>query len=1587
MLVVLWLHHFDAYSQISGTRDVCKFSQQTYSISASSIIGWYISGIAVPGVASNPKTISWNTTGNYVLECRYINTYFQSDTDTIHITVYPNPAPNVVQIENNGCLTALPSGREFGFTPPSGNCYNVCEGQLYNYIAIGFLGSSFSWNAYGNGSIFDDGNNKDSVQIRWEVPGQFNLKIVETTINGCKDTSYICIKVIPKPLACFQTIPLAVSDTVKVCLNAPVNFNDSCSFASSTSSISFRQWSLGDGSEYAGVGFLTHSYSSPGTYLVRYIIETNCRCRDTFTTVVLVHPSQGADIQCISTVCPDSVSVYYTNDTCDNPVWSVQNGTITGYSAQEDSITVQWGNGNSGFGVITLESGCEGGCPYPTQVAVPIVPTVAQISGKALVCQNEEVLYSVPFVPSTVYKWTVPAGVTAFSDTSQHKISIRWGNTGTYKLEVQFNNTFLDCAGSGIIEVTVAESTMGMGNAIYCLNDTVVSYPSSTLDNVWGIYTLPDTIEVDTVHAEYLNYGGLGAGKYLITMMPETGNYCNVPSMQEITVLPAVPLPVLPVDGEAYVCAGRIYTYTTSSTDDFYYLQWEAYHGNPAGGTGNTFDVIWSPPAPKDTLKVRQVMVDEPGCVSAWHKVVISPEELVLGIAGDTRPCANTVKPYTASIADGDWYEWKIIPSHLGSVVVNEHAHNPDIQWNHITSDSAAAAIRVIIHRCGIVDSVDRGVWVKKVPVVSFTVLPQPFCTEKTITCSTAAAGSAYDWDFGDGTTGSGGTTDKTYSNPGTYTIALTVTNPSGCIGSAVAYQTVNVFPAPAARLSSPDPLNRCGQGSWSNQLVVTLQNLNGSVFTYEFFSGSGNAGGDSDTTVSEFGTYYAVVTNDFGCSATTNTVTIYDCAGGGGCTPNGGIGFSYTRNCNTVTVTPSVTGSATYSNTNFDEPGSAGNTTSANPAVHTYSRAGYYHVVVTGSAPDVNPPYSACPVTATDVITVPIVPGFMPMYVCSTGNSIATKLVDTSTYLGALTYRWWIIDGVTSSGHADTLVSLLAAGSRVVTLVLTNGTDTCSVTDTITVPEATVASFIADTAVCEGTPVLFTNTSTGDVVGSVWDFGTFPASYSLLYSPAKTYTALSDFENNEVYLTVTDRYGCSSEFNRNVKVYKDKFKDRLVEINPYSITKCIGSLDTLRATTILHLSGNFSYHWNNGTTSSDTFLTPLTTGAYMVTVQDDKGCSKPSNIATVFYRSPPAAVIRGDTSVCLGTEIKLNSFQGHQYQYGWQHKLNGASAFANWSSGSPYIFSINPASLYYHNSQVKSFIIDPVSGCADTSAPVHIIVLNNPAAPAVSAAPNPACVDESPVTLVASGTPGGVYRWSNGTVNDSIIVTVAGTYTVTVADTNGCRASSSIAVHPGPDFAQLIFGCYTYCLGTVKLLQGPIAEAGTVYQWLKDGLPFNGQVPSAKDINVSQTGMYRLVMTTPAGCRDTSAPIDITFIPCPCDSLFIVDHEDCTGCIANDSVRYYVIELKVLVHEAAGGEIAVMSENLTITSDMYWNSNNPAQQPVAVVSGAWNSIHIEAIDFAPFETHPCILIQSEDGCFWYCFEPACGEDDDCNQN
>jgi PKD repeat protein len=146
---------------------------------------------------------------------------------------------------------------------------------------------------------------------------------------------------------------------------------------------------------------------------------------------------------------------------------------------------------------------------------------------------------------------------------------------------------------------------------------------------------------------------------------------------------------------------------------------------------------------------------------------------------------------------------------------------------------------------------------------------------------------TAYDWDFGDGTTGTGVSPTHTYAAAGTYTVTLTVVDDEGAISAPVS-TTATIDPAPANLPPTSDPngpyTGTAGQpvsfdGSGSSD-------PDGSIVTYDWDFGDGNTGtGVSPThTYAAPGSYLVTLTvTDDGTpaeSATTTTTATIEEAG-----------------------------------------------------------------------------------------------------------------------------------------------------------------------------------------------------------------------------------------------------------------------------------------------------------------------------------------------------------------------------------------------------------------------------------------------------------------------------------------------------------------------------------------------------------------------------------------------------------------------------------------------------------------------------------------------------------------------------------
>ena len=133
----------------------------------------------------------------------------------------------------------------------------------------------------------------------------------------------------------------------------------------------------------------------------------------------------------------------------------------------------------------------------------------------------------------------------------------------------------------------------------------------------------------------------------------------------------------------------------------------------------------------------------------------------------------------------------------------------------------------------------------------------------------------AYEWDFGDGTTGSGEQVSHTYAQAGTYTVTHTARTNGGCQNEVT--QTVNVYAMPVP-VATAEPYSV----QYAEAATITVNPGAEGSFTYHWEPADMVLDPDSQTTQTvpliESQVYTVTVTNtQGGCTSTTNVTVAMD--------------------------------------------------------------------------------------------------------------------------------------------------------------------------------------------------------------------------------------------------------------------------------------------------------------------------------------------------------------------------------------------------------------------------------------------------------------------------------------------------------------------------------------------------------------------------------------------------------------------------------------------------------------------------------------------------------------------------------------
>lgn len=725
----------------------------------------------------------------------------------------------------------------------------------------------------------------------------------------------------------------------------------------------------------------------------------------------------------------------------------------------------------------------------------------------------------------------------------------------------------------------------------------------------------------------------------------------------------------------------------------------------------------------------------------------------------------------------------------------------------------------------------------------------------------------SWQWDFGDGSTGTIQNPVHYYAAPGSYPVTLIVGNTLGCYDTLV--QNVNINPPPTVAFAAP---NSCaGQTVAFTDQSVYGEGLN--YWSWNFGDTTTSSAENPTHTYNSGGTYTVtlVAGDSLGCVDTAyRVIHIYPlpsvyagvdqtvCLGNSATlTASGGSSYTWSPTgdtASTIVVTPGSTTNYYLSLTDTNgcvgidvvsvvvNPlpvatagpdqniciGSSATLTAIGGTNYTWSPGGSNSssvVVTPGSSTNYLVTVTdANGCTSNDSIRVNVNP--LPTANVTPTVHICSGSSTTLTASGGISYNW------IPTGSTTPSINVNPTTTTTYTVVVTNGNSCSDSADVVvnvhTAPVVTLQSLF----ICSGG-------------NATLDAGNPGSTYA--WTPSGATTQTINVNTGGTYsVTVTDAYGCNSSSSCTVA------SGASLNVNNGTISFCQGDSTTLNAG-----HPGMTYLWSPTSQTTQT-ITVYTGGTYSVMVTDTSGCT--GSITTTIVVNPIPVPNFTATNICLGNATSFTDASS---------VATGSISTWQWDFGDGNVSTQqNPTHTYPSAGTYNvTLTIKTASGCINS---ITNIVTVNPLPVANYNFIN-ACQGSSVIFTDASSVSTGNitgYSWAfgdgvtsslknpihsyltSGNFNVSLQVTTAGGCSNTIIQT--------ITVYPLP---VANFTSTTVCSGNQTVFtnaSGISTGSITTYDWdFGDSYTSSLQQPnhtyaSAGTFNAS------LILTSSNGCTDT---------------------------------------------------------------------------------------------------------------------------------
>jgi large repetitive protein len=510
----------------------------------------------------------------------------------------------------------------------------------------------------------------------------------------------------------------------------------------------------------------------------------------------------------------------------------------------------------------------------------------------------------------------------------------------------------------------------------------------------------------------------------------------------------------------------------------------------------------------------------------------------------------------------------------------------------------------------------------------------------------------------------------------------------------------------------------------------------------------------------------------------------------------------------------------------------------------------GVAHVSVTGGTPGYN--YQWLPIGSSSASATGLAAGLHSYVVTDLNGCVKSGSVSIIQPNAPLTATVTAINVSCFNGSNGSLTALASGGTSPYNYSWPNGvanlTGLTAGSYSLTVTDANGCLFLVNTIVTQPTLLTLNVISTSNVNCHGGSNGTSvvsasggTAAYSYSWSSGSTNALATGLSAGTYNVSVTDANACQTAISVNIT---QPLSPLSIAVSSLSDVSCFGGTNGSASTIGSGGTAPYAYSWNPFVSSSSS-ASGLPAGSYIVNISDAKNCQA-NAIVTINQPALPLSVVINSTNVSC-------------------HGANNGSAIAIATGGNGGLsynwFPISSTNTNNYNLSPGNYQVNVVDikGCQATTT---FTITQPPILTATTTKQNVSCFggnNGSANVIAAGGTSGYSYYWSS--VNQSgpsITGLIAGAYSVTATDANGCQVFRTVNVDQPPGLNLNTVTSHVVCNGQAN---GSIQAnlSGGIGPYLYNWTNTNATGPVASGV---VSGFYNLSVTDANGCTVQSSTV-----------------------------------------------------------------------------------------------------------------------------